>query len=182
MNENEEITIKRDCEATQIPSGVKVTLSAGTRARLVQSLGGTFTITMDQGYMVRIEEKDADALGKEVGKPSQFIASPTGSLDEQVWDQLKTCYDPEIPVNIVELGLVYGCEVIPLAQDGYKIGVKMTLTAQGCGMGQSIAQDAKRKIQNLPGVKECEVEIVWNPPWNPSMMSSTAKRQLKLEE
>lgn len=182
MKENEDITTKRDCEATQIPSGVKITLPAGTLVRLVQSLGGTFTVTMDQGYMVRIEEKDADALGKEIAKPSQSISSPTGSLDEQVWGQLKTCYDPEIPVNIVELGLVYGCEVIPLAQDGYKVGVKMTLTAQGCGMGQSIAQDAKRKIQNLPGVKECEVEIVWSPPWNSSMMSSTAKRQLKLEE
>lgn len=182
MKENEDINIKRDCEATQIPSGVKITLPAGTRVRLVQSLGGTFTVTTDQGYMVRVEEKDADALGKEIAKPSHSISSTAGSLDEQVWGQLKTCYDPEIPVNIVELGLIYGCEVTPLAQGGYKVGVKMTLTAQGCGMGQSIAQDAKRKIQNLPGVKECEVEVVWDPTWNPSMMSSTAKRQLKLEE
>jgi probable FeS assembly SUF system protein SufT len=182
MKENEDITIKRDCEATQIPSGVKITLSAGTLVRLVQSLGGTFTVTTDQGYMARIEEKDADALGKEVGKPSQSLSSTAGSLEEQVWGQLKTCYDPEIPVNIVELGLIYGCEIIPLAQGSYKVGVKMTLTAQGCGMGQSIAEDAKRKIQNLLGVKECEVEVVWDPPWNPSMMSSTAKRQLRLEE
>lgn len=181
MKENEDITIKRDCEATQIPSGVKITLPAGTRVRLVQSLGGTFTVTTDQGYMVRVEEKDADALGKEIAKPSHSISSTAGSLDEQVWGQLKTCYDPEIPVNIVELGLIYGCEVIPLTQGGYKVGVKMTLTAQGCGMGQSIAQDAKRKIENLSGVKECEVEVVWDPPWNPSMMSSTAKHQLRLE-
>lgn len=189
MPPNEPIALLKHCEAIQIPSGAKVVLPKGTQVRIMQSLGGTFTVVTEEGQVVRIDGKDADALGK--GVPSAVGAglesSPTeGSgdqsvpLEQMVWNQLRTCYDPEIPVNIVELGLVYECKITPLSepQSGNRIEIKMTLTAPGCGMGEALRRDAQSKIERLPGVTEVNVELVWNPPWDQSRMSDAAKLQL----
>jgi probable FeS assembly SUF system protein SufT len=185
MEAREPIILNRDCEVTQIPSGYKMKLPRGTKVRIAQSLGGTYTVITEQGYMVRIEAKDADAIGMEVAKEvfapaeSSGSAAPTAeSVEKAVWDQLRTCYDPEIPVNIVELGLIYDCKVTPLMEGEYKAGIKMTLTAPGCGMGTALAADAQSKLLRIPGVKEAQVELVWMPPWTPDKMSEAAKLQL----
>ena len=181
METNEPIILSRDCEAIQIPSGQKVSLSAGTRVRVTQALGGSYTVTTDQGYLVSISGKDADAIGKEV-EASQAekltAAEGSGDLEKLVWDQLKACFDPEIPVNIVDLGLVYHCQVTHLPEGGNKVDVKFTLTAPGCGMGQVLKDDMESKILSLSGVKEVGVEVVLDPPWDQSMMSDAAKLQL----
>lgn len=182
METNEYVITKRVCGATEIPVGTKRELPAGTLLHIRQSLGGSFTVVTEQGEWLRIEGKDAEALGKdEVNLPEPALSSGA-SLEQQVWDQLRTCYDPEIPVNIVELGLIYSLEMKTLPDGGHKVDIKMTLTAPGCGMGQSIADDARQKIQNLAGIKKCNVEVVWNPPWNPSMMSEPAKKRLGLSD
>lgn len=181
MHENTEHTLTRDCEAVQIPSGTKITLPAGSQVFITQSLGGSYTVAIDTG-LARIVDKDADALGIE---PSAEIAPAAASgaaaaVDEKaVWDQLKTCYDPEIPVNIVDLGLVYDCIVEP-QERGAKVNVKMTLTAPGCGMGPTICAEARGKIETLPGVAEADVELVWEPAWNQGMISEVGKMQLGL--
>ena len=181
MKTNELIILSRDCEAAQIPSGQKVMLPAGSRVTVTQSLGGSYTVTTDQGYLVRIANKDADAIGKEA-EASQAerltVAAGPANLENLIWDQLKTCFDPEIPINIVDLGLVYHCQVTPLPEGGNKVDVKFTLTAQGCGMGQVLKGDMESKILSLSGVKDVGVEVVFDPPWNPNMMSEAAKIQL----
>lgn len=181
MKTNELIILSRDCEAAQIPSGQKVMLPAGSRVTLTQSLGGSYTVTTEQGYLVRIANKDADAIGEEA-EASQAerltVAAGPADLENLVWNQLKTCFDPEIPVNIVDLGLVYHCQVTPLPEGGNKVDVKFTLTAQGCGMGQMLKGDMESKILSLSGVKDVGVEVVFDPPWNPNMMSEAAKIQL----
>jgi probable FeS assembly SUF system protein SufT len=176
----EKVTLTRDCEAIEIPSGYRTTLPAGAEVTITQSLGGSFTVLTERGYLARIAAEDADALGKEAPKISAEEAAARASqpLEERVWEELKTCYDPEIPVNIVDLGLVYGCEVTPLPDGGNRVEVTMTLTAPGCGMGDVLKADAERKIARLPGVKEVRVELVIDPPWNPDMMSEAAKLQL----
>jgi len=181
MTVNEAITLGRDCEAIQIPSGVKLTISAGTRVRLTQSLGGTYTVMTETGLLAHIAGKDADAIGQEIAP------SPTGGagvvaeepVEKLVWDQLKTCFDPEIPVSIVELGLVYLCEVTPLPF-GHSVEIKVTLTAPGCGMGEVLKADIERKISAVPGITNVHVEVVFEPPWDPSRMSEAAKLQLGL--
>ncbi len=181
METNEPIILSRDCEAIQIPSGQKVSLSAGTRVRVTQALGGSYTVTTDQGYLVRIANKDADAIGREAeASQAERLTAPAGPVDLEklVWDQLKTCFDPEIPVNIVDLGLVYHCQVTHLPEGGNKVDVKFTLTAPGCGMGQVLKDDMESKILSLSGVKEVGVEVVLDPPWDQSMMSDAAKLQL----
>ena len=181
MKTNEPITLSRDCEAIQIPSGQKVSLSAGTQVSLTQSLGGSYTVTTDQGYLVRIANKDADAIGKEAeASQAERLTAAAGpaDLEKLVWDQLKTCFDPEIPVNIVDLGLVYHCQVTPLPDGGNKVDVKFTLTAPGCGMGRVLKADMESKILSLSGIKDVDVEVVFDPPWDPSMMSDAAKVQL----
>ena len=177
---HEKVILTRDCEAIEIPAGYKTTLPAGTEVTITQSLGDSFTVVTERGYMVRIAAQDADALGKEVPKVSEEEAAARADkpLEERVWEELKTCYDPEIPVNIVDLGLVYNCEVTPLPNGGNRVAVTMTLTAPGCGMGDVLKADAERKIAQLPGVKEVRVELVIDPPWNPDMMSEAAKLQL----
>lgn len=181
MKSDEPISLNRDCEAIQIPSGKNVMLPAGSQVTVTQSLGGTYTVVTGQGDMVRIANKDADAIGKEA-EASQAekltVAGGSADLDKLVWDQLKTCFDPEIPVNIVDLGLVYHCQVTPLPEGGNKVDVKFTLTAQGCGMGGVLKADMQSKILNLPDVKDVDVEVVFDPPWDPSMMSDAAKLQL----
>jgi len=181
MKPHESITLTRDCDAIQIPSGAKMVLPAGTLVMITQSLGDTYTVTTDHGYMVRIAGKDADAMGLErTSVPAAAAEAPQGAedLEKQVWDQLRTCYDPEIPVNIVDLGLVYECAVTPLDGGGHRAEVKLTLTAPGCGMGGVLAADAQGKIESLPDIREANVEVVFEPPWNPSMMSEAARLEL----
>jgi len=183
MKTNEPIILSRDCEAVQIPSGEKVMLPVGSRVTVTQSLGGSYTVTTDQGYLVRIANKDADAIGEEAeASQAERLTAAAGpaDLDKLVWDQLKTCFDPEIPVNIVDLGLVYHCQVTPLPEGGNKVDVKFTLTAPGCGMGQVLKGDMESKILSLSGVKDVDVEVVFDPPWEPSMMSDAAKLQMGL--
>ena len=182
MHENTEFTTTRDVEAIQIPSGNKTTIPEGTPGVVTQTLGGSYTIATYQG-LARIAEKDLDAIGLE--KPTTPNDSPKSSgsdaepADEKaVWDQLRQCYDPEIPVNIVDLGLVYDCQLIRKPEGGSKVEVKMTLTAPGCGMGPAIANDAQSKILSIEGVDEADVQLVWDPPWNQNMISEAGRMKL----
>jgi probable FeS assembly SUF system protein SufT len=181
MHENTEFTLKRDCESILIPSGAKTMIPAGTPGVITQALGGSYTIATYQG-LARIAEKDLDALGIE--KPAangaeKPASSSTGEVDEKmVWDQLKQCFDPEIPVNIVDLGLVYDCQLTKRPEGGTKVDVKMTLTAPGCGMGPAIAHDAQSKILTIDGIDEADVQLVWDPPWNQNMISEAGRMKL----
>lgn len=184
MHAHEPITLTRDTEAVQIPSGFPTTLPAGTVVRITQSLGGSYTVTTDYGNMVRIAGKDADALGVTPeaspaagATPPEAPATPA-DVEKLVWDQLRTCYDPEIPVNIVELGLVYSCVVKPTETGQHDVEVKFTLTAPGCGMGEYLKQDLQSKVAGVPGVAAVDVEVVFDPPWSQSMMSEAAKLEL----
>jgi probable FeS assembly SUF system protein SufT len=175
------ITLTRDVEAALIPIGEKVTLQKGELARITQSLGGSYTVVVN-GNMFRIEGKDADALGLEVASKAVSTGEPVSQekLEKEIWNQLRSCYDPEIPVNIVDLGLIYDCHLSPLTQGAYKADVKMTLTAPGCGMGPMLAQDVQNKLLSLEGVDDVSVELVWDPPWNQGMMTEAARLQLGL--
>jgi probable FeS assembly SUF system protein SufT len=180
MSENLEIPLKRDCEAIQIPAGLKTTLPEGTMVIITQNLGGSYTVACDYG-LFRIADENSDALGLQARGAKEKEQSTAGKVDEKdVWDQLRTVYDPEIPVNIVDLGLVYDCQVISEEEVGTRVEVKMTLTAPGCGMGPAIAQDARSKILTIPGVDEADVELVWDPPWNQHMISEAGKMKLGL--
>ena len=177
------IHLTRDIEAIQIPSGLTKKLEKGTPCIITQSLGGTFTVVVEHSAgLFRVLAEDADALGKTQAAPAGGAVN-VGTHDggpvkeEDIWTQLKTCYDPEIPVNIVDLGLIYSMEMKP--QDGGTfIEVKMTLTAPGCGMGPSIASDAQRKILTVPGVTDAQVDVVWDPPWSADRISAEGKQKL----
>jgi len=175
---NESVTLTRDVEAAVIPVGTKVTLQKGEQAFITQSLGGSYTVVVN-GNMFRIEGKDGEALGiQPAEKPvSTGSAKTQEQLDKEIWNQLRGCYDPEIPVNIVDLGLIYDMHVDQLPA-GARVDVKMTLTAQGCGMGTSIAADARTKILDLPGVVEADVQVVWEPPWSPEKISPEGRTLL----
>ncbi|HTQ79449.1 MAG TPA: iron-sulfur cluster assembly protein [Thermoanaerobaculia bacterium] len=193
---HEQTTVRRDLKAIAIPQGTPVLLSAGTVVRITQALGGSYTVMTERSQLVRIAAEDADAIGKEAAAPLPGIGGidgigdtggiggtggtgeAAGPLEEQVWTQLKTCFDPEIPVNIVDLGLVYSCGVSPLPEGGNRVDIKMTLTAPGCGMGPVLAQDVKTKVESIPGVERAEVEVVWDPQWNANMMTEAARLQL----
>jgi probable FeS assembly SUF system protein SufT len=181
MHENTEFTLSRDCEAIQIPSGQKVTIPAGTPGVITQALGGTYTIATYQG-LSRIAEKDLDALGLEKPREANGEKASNGTngeiSEDAVWGQLKQVYDPEIPVNIVDLGLVYDCRLSKKDDGGTKVEVKMTLTAPGCGMGPAIAHDAQSKILSIDGVDEADVQLVWDPPWNQGMISEAGRMKL----
>jgi len=178
----ERILLSRDCEAVEIPAGHTVTLKKGAEAHITQSLGGTYTVQVpSHGGLFRIAGKDADAIGKPVVAAPAAGGEAAGNLEQQVWGLLKSCYDPEIPVNIVDLGLVYDMQITPEASGKSRIDVKMTLTAQGCGMGGSIAADARHKLLGLPEVSEANVEIVWDPPWNPQMITPEGKERLGID-
>ena len=181
MHKNDSVNLARDVEAYVVPVGTKVTLQKGETAYISQSLGGSYTVIVN-GNMFRIDSQNADALGLEVSTKPQATGAPVTaeSLEKEIWDQLKTCYDPEIPVNIVDLGLIYDCHLSPLAENSYKAEVKMTLTAPGCGMGPVLAQDVQNKLISLEGVDDVNVELVWEPQWNQSMMTEAAKLQLGL--
>ena len=178
-----DVTIQRNCLATLIPSGDEVTLAEGATYSIAQSLGNSVTLR-DLNGLYRVGESDLDALGQEIkdqvlGSQKKEVASGPFSED-LLWDALRGCYDPEIPLNIVDLGLVYDLRVEEEG-DTRNVFVKMTLTAQGCGMGPVIADDAKTRIGNLEGVSEATVDIVWDPPWNPKMISEEGKKVLGLE-
>jgi probable FeS assembly SUF system protein SufT len=181
MNSSESIALARDVEAAMIPIGTKVTLQKGEQAYLTQSLGGSYTVVVN-GNMFRVEGKDADALGLAPAAKPVSTGTPITQeqLEKEIWNQLRTCYDPEIPVNIVDLGLIYDCHLAPLDSSAYRVEVKMTLTAPGCGMGPMLAQDVQNKVLGLEGVDDVAVELVWDPPWNQAMMTEAAKLQLGL--
>ncbi|HEY1463363.1 MAG TPA: putative Fe-S cluster assembly protein SufT [Terriglobales bacterium] len=167
----------RDCEAIEIPSGVRRLLPAGTTFRVSQFSGSSYTIVTDLGYMCRVEAKDADAL--DLTPPAEEEKRAIEPFHEKmVWEQLKTVYDPEIPVNIVELGLIYSCKITTLEDGGKKIDVQMSLTAPGCGMANVLKADVETKLGRLPEVKEVNVEVVFDPPWHAGLMSEAAKLQL----
>lgn len=172
---SEPVRFERDCAAVLVPAGDEVTLPAGTVGYITQSLGGSWTVFVE-GNLMRIAGKDGDAIGKEPPAP---IDLPEGASDEDVealvWSQLRTCFDPEIPVNIVELGLVYSADVRPRDEGGRMIEVRMTLTAPGCGMGAVLIDDVRSKLELIPTVAEADVELVFDPPWGRSMMSELAK-------
>ena len=180
MNQVSTVTLSRDCEAVQIPIGTAVVLKAGTEVDITQTLGGTFTVHA-MGGLFRIPGRDADALGLAV--PDEGVPQVVeGPVDEkQIWEVLRTCYDPEIPVNIVDLGLIYDMRIASLPEGGSAVNVKMTLTAPGCGMGGAIASDAQHRLLALPGVQEATVEVVWEPAWHQSMITPEGKRILGLE-
>jgi probable FeS assembly SUF system protein SufT len=177
MTTNAPIKLSRECEVIEIPSGVHIKLPAGAEVRVLQYVGSSYTIACDYG-MFRIDVKDAEAIGL---TPS---AAPTESENEQqfseklVWDQLKTVYDPEIPVNIADLGLIYECNIAPIDGSAHRIDIKMSMTAPGCGMGNVLKSDVENKLKNLPTVKEVNVELVFDPPWGPARMSEAARLQL----
>lgn len=180
----DEIEFSRDCEAIQIPQGLKVTVPQGTPGVITQSLGDTYTLQLPTlGGLYRVLDKDADAIGRESKTEEEPSNDAAGGLvtEDKVWAQLKNVYDPEIPVNIVDLGLVYDLEVNDIAEGGSKVDVKMTLTAQGCGMGPAIAMDAQVRIEGIPGVEDATVDIVWDPPWTPAMISPEGKEKLGLD-
>jgi probable FeS assembly SUF system protein SufT len=181
---SEQKVLLRDVEASVVPIGTKVTLQKGETAHITQSLGGSYTVIVN-GNMFRIAENDADALGLEAKPAAATAPAPGGpltqeELEKKVWESLKTCYDPEIPVNIVDLGLIYDCHLTPIGENNFKADVKMTLTAPGCGMGPVLAQDVQNKLISLEPIDEANVELVWDPPWNQSMMTEAAKLQLGL--
>lgn len=181
MSYSDPITLTRDVPAAVIPIGTPVTLQKGEQAVITQSLGGSYTVIVN-GNMFRIEGKDADALGLEAAAKPANTGAPVSqeTLEKEIWNQLRSCYDPEIPVNIVDLGLIYDCHLTSLSASNYKVDVKMTLTAPGCGMGPMLAQDVQNKLLGLEGVDDVAVELVWDPPWNQAMMTEAAKLQLGL--
>jgi probable FeS assembly SUF system protein SufT len=174
---NPRIKLNRECEVIEIPSGVRRKLPAESEVRVLQFLGSSYTIGSDYG-MFRIDAKDADAMG---------LTPPASSNEEQpkqefseklVWDQLKTVYDPEIPVNIADLGLIYSCDISTIDSSEHRIDIKMSMTAPGCGMGNVLKSDVENKLTNIPTVKEVNVELVFDPPWGPERMSEAARLQL----
>ena len=181
MHENTETKLTRDCEAIRIPSGETFNIPAGTQVLITQALGGSYTIATNSG-LARITDANADALGLESATKADGPVDHGGvKVDEKaVWDQLRTCYDPEIPVNIVDLGLVYDCLIDQPEGAAAKVSVKMTLTAPGCGMGPTIAAEAKQKVMSVPGVSDADVDLVWDPPWNQGMISEVGRMKLGL--
>jgi probable FeS assembly SUF system protein SufT len=179
----EQIEVQRDCPAVQIPQGTAVTIPAGTEAIVTQSLGGSYTVQVPSlGGLFRVAGRDADALGLQATDAAEVAGDNDGPVsDDLVWSVLRHVYDPEIPVNIVDLGLVYDLRIDPLPGGQSRVEVKMTLTAPGCGMGQTIAMDARHRIEGLPGVAEADVQVVWEPPWNPHMISPEGRAKLGME-
>ncbi len=175
--ENEPFVISRDTKAVIVPAGVEVKLKAGQSGFITQALGGSFTLYIE-GNLFRLAGEDADAIGKEVIVPPTLPPNATeDDVRELAWSQMRNCYDPEIPVNIVDLGLVYECNVTPNEDGTRTISVKMTLTAPGCGMGEVLVADVKDKVEVIPTVRSADVELVFDPPWSQSMMSEAARLQ-----
>lgn len=178
--DNEPVVIRRDVEGLVVPTGIPVTLPKDALAYITQAMGGSFTVYFE-GNLVRVAGADADALGKE---PTTPPALPDNATDEQfealAWEQLKTIYDPEIPINVVDLGLVYGCSIARLPSGERSVNIMMTVTAPGCGMGEILLEEARQKISLIPTVAEVNVELVFDPPWNRDMMSEAARLETGL--
>jgi probable FeS assembly SUF system protein SufT len=175
--DNEPFVLSRDVKAVMVPAGIEIELKSGQSGFITQALGGSFTLYME-GNLFRLAGADADAIGKDVVKAP--VLPPDATEDDVLalaWDQLRTCYDPEIPINIVDLGLIYECTVSALAEGQRQIHVRLTLTAPGCGMGDVLVQDIKQKLEIIPTVAAANVELVFDPPWNQSMMSEAARLQ-----
>ena len=172
---SEPVKFERDCAAVLVPQGESVSLPAGSVGYITQSLGGSFTVFVE-GNLFRIAGEDADAIGKPLPEPLRL---PEGAGDDEVeklvWQQLRTCFDPEIPVNIVELGLVYDCDLGRNAEGERTVAIRMTLTAPGCGMGDILVEDVRTKVEAVPTIVEADVDLVFDPPWNQSMMSDAAR-------
>jgi probable FeS assembly SUF system protein SufT len=173
----EPIVVQRDVRAVIVPAGVEVKLRTGSAGYITQALGGSFTVYVE-GNLFRIAGEDGDAIGRE---PLPRPELPEGATEEDVtrlvWDQLRTCYDPEIPINVVDLGLVYDCAVTQGPEGTRNVAVRMTLTAPGCGMGEVLVADVRDKLLMIPTVRQADVELVFDPPWNPTMMSEAARLQ-----
>ena len=182
MQHNEPITLLRDCNAALIPDGTPLELKKDSIVYITQALGGSYTVNIN-GNLARVDSKDADALGFEVEDnktESAHELTGDGTVEETlIWDQLRICYDPDIPIDIVELGLIYNCEVTPV-EAGNQVDITMTLTAPGCGMGEFLAEDVRNKINALPNVTQVNVELTFEPPWNQTMMSEAARLQTGL--
>lgn len=180
-----QVYLERDCEATQVPWGSAVTLPGGSLVQITQQLGGNFTV-MSGGNLYRISGADADALGLDPADAGVLEAEPADdgtpptveSVEAEAWRRLGTCYDPEIPVDIVNLGLIYLCQALPLPDGGFRLDVRMTLTAPGCGMDMTIADEAREKLMSIRGVEQVDVDLVWDPPWSRDMMSEAARLQM----
>lgn len=181
---NETFTLTRDCPATMIPAGDTITLAKGTTVTITQALGNSITVSAQSG-LFRIDGPEVEALGEAAAdafaRRQTDLSDQTPFGEEKVWNVLRQCFDPEIPVNIVDLGLIYHLDIQPAGNDRFDVSVKMTLTAQGCGMGPVIASDAKAAIESLAEVNSATVDIVWDPPWNPSMISPEGRYKLGLE-
>lgn len=172
---SEPVKFERDCAVVLVPQGDQVTLPAGSIGYITQALGGSFTVFVE-GNLFRVAGEDADALGKEPPAPLQLAdGADDDAVEKLVWQQLRTCFDPEIPVNIVELGLVYGCTLEAVDAGSRKVSIRMTLTAPACGMGDILVEDVRNKVERVPTVSEADVELVFDPPWNQTMMSDAAR-------
>ena len=179
-HENEAFILSRDTPAVMVPSGDAITLKSGLSGFITQALGGSFTLYIE-GNLYRLSGENADAIGKQTLQAPALPPDATAAdVQALAWQQMRSCYDPEIPINIVELGLVYECEVLPNEDGTRDLAVKMTLTAPGCGMGDVLVQDVKEKIEIIPTVREAKVELVFDPPWNQSMMSEAARLEAGL--
>jgi probable FeS assembly SUF system protein SufT len=179
---NEPIELLRDCDAVLIPEGSRITLTKGARVIVTQALGGSVTVNVN-GNLARIPPEHVDAIGMETeDSPALRTKDPADdTVDEQlVWAQLATCYDPEIPINIVELGLIYRCDIVPLGDRRNRVEIDMTLTAPGCGMGPYLVDDVRTKLKQIQNVTDVDVQLVFDPPWNPEMMSEAARLQTGL--
>ncbi len=182
MSDKTRLTLRRACPAHEIPQGTLTTIAAGTVVNLVQSLGDWHTVVTERGQMLRVAAGDSDALGMKPPPRPGAGESPCapGSLEERCLAALESCYDPEYPANIVELGLVYACQLTPLPRGGHEAFVAMTLTAPGCGMGELLKQDVQNKLAEVEGIERVRVKIVFIPPWDPSRMTEAARLRLGL--
>jgi probable FeS assembly SUF system protein SufT len=184
MHDEQQVLVNRDCETLMIPSGEKLTLRSGTTVWVTQSLGGSYTVMTDLGYMVRVEGKDGDAIGMaqtaDINVEAQPFQDSLERMEEKVWHELRSCFDPEIPVNIVELGLIYDCAFTRL-DDGFGIAIRFTLTAPGCGMGEVLKKDIEAKLSSISGIRRVQADLVWDPPWTQRRMSRVARQQLGME-
>ncbi|MGH9107108.1 MAG: putative Fe-S cluster assembly protein SufT [Acidimicrobiales bacterium] len=181
MNGPAPVELRRDCRATLVPSGQLAVLAQGEQVVVVQQLGGSITVQTSRGLLARVDRADADALGLVAPAPSEEVPSAGAEFEpEQVIEQLRSVFDPEIPVNVVDLGLVYRCDVLPLGEGRHRVEIDMSMTAPGCGMGDVLRQDAEVKLLAVPGVAEVDVQLVWDPPWDLSRLSESARLELGL--
>jgi probable FeS assembly SUF system protein SufT len=179
-NQNEPVTLSRECDAVLIPIGEKVRLPEGTSGFITQALGGSFTLYVE-GNLFRIAGMDADAVGLEPIRPPEVPENPSDQdIESVIWDQMRTCYDPEIPINVVDLGLIYRCDIEKSDSGGRNVSIAMTLTAPGCGMGPILMEDVREKVEIVPTIDRADVELVFDPPWNTSMMTDEARLQAGL--